>query len=104
MRAIDIMHGATHDLCEPAVLQSLLSSIQLRAFDYVHCAPPCSSFSLARWPPVRSRARPQGLQGLSALDQAKVVTGNKLAAATVRLLLAARAGGVAASIEQPQTS
>jgi hypothetical protein len=72
---------------------------------YVHFAPPCSSFSIARGAHApRSRQFPMGKPGLSEADQTRVVLGNRLMFVTVRLARALCARGISWTLEQPQTS
>lgn len=70
----------------------------------VHLGPPCSSFSVARTPPVRSAARPAGLRGLKGADRRRVEQGNELAAFALDVMLWAKSRGVPATLEQPASS
>lgn len=48
--------GAEHDLTSDAVVAFFISKAQQRDWDYVHAAPPCNTYSIARFPRIRSRS------------------------------------------------
>ena len=73
-------------------------------YDYVHLGPPCSSFSVARTPPIRTSSFIHGLPQLSPKDKQKVKEGNSLCYYCCRCLEAARSVGIPASLEQPWSS
>ena len=75
-----------------------------RYYDYVHLGPPCSSFSVARTPPVRTSVFIHGLPDLSEKDRAKVREGNALCYFSCRCLEAATSAGIVSSLEQPWSS
>ena len=76
-----------------------------RAAHFVHMAPPCGSFSIARRGGApRSRAHPMGKPLLPAADLDRVHLGNMLLAVCVRIIRQQQREGRAWSLEQPQTS
>eukprot|EP00974_Lingulodinium_polyedra_P117749 11164475-Lingulodinium_polyedra.AAC.1 len=57
-------------------------------------APPCSTWSRARRPPLRTRAVLQGLPSLAEAKRRRVRAGAELALATVELASACLAEGI----------
>ena len=76
---LDLSLSADHDLLRPALQRKILASVKRGETQYVHLGPPCSSFSVARTPPVRNRKYPYGVPKLSPLDTEKLTAGNALA-------------------------
>jgi hypothetical protein len=46
--------GAEHDLTLDTVVNHLMSRVEQHDWDYVHFAPPCNTYSVARFPRIRS--------------------------------------------------
>ena len=70
VKNVDLGYGKEHDLGSETVVRSLLIQIEMGLYDGIHTQPPCSTWSVVRWrpdgpPPVRSRDRPWGMEGLS---------------------------------------
>lgn len=86
------------------VRRSILGLVFDRWYLVMHSAPPCSSCSSARFPPIRSNDHPLGLPTLPARDCRKCKVGNLLGLFALVVLEAARDIGIAASLEQPATS
>eukprot|EP00965_Chrysotila_dentata_P242214 6204759-Pleurochrysis_carterae.AAC.1 len=60
---IDIAAGGRdHDVLRSEVADTLLAWVRRGDFTAVFAAPPCSSFSVAHTPRLRSRDRPEGVQ------------------------------------------
>ena len=59
---IDLQLSAAWDLSEGRLMEWLLFLIQAQRVLYIHFGPPCTSFSLARRPALRSRAFPFGFR------------------------------------------
>lgn len=78
--SFDSQKGADQDLACSALQLRLEGLISAGAFRVVGGFPPCGSFSRAIRPPVRSRARPQGLCDFSPHYRAKVEADNAAAA------------------------
>lgn len=51
--------GAAHDLTSDTVVQHIMSKVATRDWDYVHFAPPCNTYSVARFPRIRCGPWPQ---------------------------------------------
>jgi site-specific DNA-cytosine methylase len=51
--ALDLKYFPTHDILNPDLQQLILHSIESGYVKYLHVAPPCSSFSIARFPKLR---------------------------------------------------
>ena len=54
--------------------------------------------------PLRSKATPMGVEGLSAIDAGEVVLGNKMLAVTTPLVALCRSHGVPVTVENPRRS
>ncbi len=51
---VDILiDKAAHDLSKPSVAKAMLKKLDDPQLRYVHLAPPCATFSCARYPPIR---------------------------------------------------
>ena len=46
--------GAEHDMSQEPVVQKLLHGIREQSWRYVHLAPPCNTYSAARYPKLRA--------------------------------------------------
>lgn len=75
-----------------------------RYFKYVHCAPPCNTFSNAVFPKLRSAAHPMGLRSLRGPAKAKVGLGNKIARNTMEVAGKFALEDSMVSIENPNSS
>ena len=102
--SVDILHGIDSDLLLGCVQDKYLERIAGGCYQYVHCGPPCSSFSVARCPPVRTREHPWGKPLLPSKDVTRCTVGNKLALFSLRVLQMCHRLGIAASLEQPASS
>jgi len=60
MIEFDIKKDLEHDISKDAVRQNLVNYIEGDCMDYAHIAPPCKSYSCARFPKVRSKKYPSG--------------------------------------------
>ena len=105
----DICNGKQYDFRMPDNIRRLRRICATAHL--VHIATPCSSFSGARrgkigapGGPLRSKATPMGVEGLSAIDAGKVVLGNKMLAVTTSLVALCRAHGIPVTVENPRRS
>ena len=73
---------------------------------YIHFAPPCSTYSQARYPKIRSTSNPQGLPAnqLTQHDKNILKHANKITANTFKLMTELTQQGFPVSIEQPASS
>jgi hypothetical protein len=73
---------------------------------YIHFAPPCSTYSQARYPKIRSTSNPQGLPAkqLTQHDRNILRHANKITANTFKLMTELTQQGFPVSIEQPASS
>ena len=101
------------DLLKPECLQFVEQMILETACIYVHFAPPCGTASRARFikrkgrfnPPVlRTDAAPNGIQGLSPTNAAKVAAANRLYDITQKLCRLCQSLGVLYTVENPARS
>ena len=99
---IDIAAG--HDVTKPTTLKQILKAIRERRIRWLHLAPPCRSYSVARRPQhrLRSRRYPGGLPNLEY--NKLVIEGNACARVTARMAKACFRAGVFFTIENPKTS
>ena len=75
----DIVNSPEQDLLKPEVQREIYDLITRRAVVGIGAAPVCASMSRAITPPWRSTAQPEGVQGLTATQQAKLDAGNQFA-------------------------
>ena len=99
MTCVDIQRRPKIDLARTQERHKLLERIQAQEFDAILLSPPCSTFSRAPWAnfkgprPVRSAAKPRGLDKLTAAERDRCILGNLFADFTwevVELALATR--------------
>ena len=50
----DIRRCALEDLTRPEEWEMICSAIDTHFLDYIHLAPPCNTYSTARWPKIRN--------------------------------------------------
>ena len=100
----DVVHGSSYNLCVSTNLKRLIKRIRKQDVCAVHLGTPCTTFSNARRPMIRSATCPRGLPDLSPKASQQVHDGNLLADATARLLRECIARGLAVTLENPQTS
>ena len=104
--------GPIDDLHIDAVFERFLKRIQSGEFCCVVAAPPCSTYSVARFfecddaedggpPPVRNRDHLLGLPGLPPSRLREVTKANSLTGRTAALLLAAHRAGAFFILENP---
>ena len=99
----DVRNGDQFDLTRPSNVRALLRLC--RGAHFVHLAPPCSSFSIARGANApRSRAYPMGKPELGDSDRAKVQVGNMLVKVCIQVVHQQSTLQRAWSLEQPKTS
>ena len=82
MTCVDIQRKPSIDLAKSKERQRLLTRIRAQEFHAILLSPPCSTFSRAPWAtfkgprPVRSAARPRGLDKLTAAERDRCILGN----------------------------
>ena len=104
VETVDYLFGTGFDLRRAEVQERYLERIANGWYCYVALGPPCSSFSSARCPAVRSNDHPFGKPHLSPTDEQKVSEGNQLAIFSYCVLMLCLQFGIAASLEQPAGS
>ena len=75
----DILNSKEQDLLKAEVQKEVIELIEQGIFVGIGAAPVCSSMSRAITPAWRTVAQPEGIQGLSSSQQAKVEAGNQFA-------------------------
>ena len=79
---VDIQRRPSIDLAKSKERQRLLTRIRAQEFHAILLSPPCSTFSRAPWAnfkgprPVRSAAKPRGLDKLTAAERDRCILGN----------------------------
>ena len=102
VEAIDIKAGgAHHDVRRGGLAADLEARVQRGDFDVVFLATPCSSYSVAHRPQLRSRRSPLGTGIAPPHWRRYIDKHNELADITARLIDAAAAAGVAWALENP---
>ena len=104
VESVDVVFGKGFDLARSSSQRYYLRRIRAGFYDYVHCGPPCASFSVARTPPIRSKSFLYGTPGIPPRDLKKIKIGNALCNFSCRALDAMRRLGRPASLEQPRSS
>lgn len=107
-QAWDILYDAKYDMEDPvsfarlfSELKSLLKQERLLG---VHLAPPCTTWSIARHPMVRSRKWLWGLPHLAGKARAQVLSANRVIKNVLTLIDWLIVNNVPCSVENPQSS
>eukprot|EP00965_Chrysotila_dentata_P177422 5859629-Pleurochrysis_carterae.AAC.1 len=100
--AIDVRTGCPdHDVTSDEVA-TRMAWVRDHRFDAVFAAPPCSSFSVAHKPPLRSRAQPEGVKPMPRRWARYVRKHNAIIAGFTAELVSAAAQAVAVwALENP---
>lgn len=98
------MAGTSIYFGRESIVRRLQASVQRSGVIMVHFAPPCTTFSQARRPALRTRAHPAGLPTLATQHATQVHQANRLVAVTASVCLSLAALGVPFCIQTPQTS
>ena len=96
--------GKEDDILSDAVYEKLLRNAQRGEYFGIFAAPPCSTFSVARFirstqspdggpPPVRSRSQIQGIRGIPANHRRELTKANTIIVRTTSILNAAADSG-----------
>ena len=97
---IDLTYSGQYDLVNLRVLEWLLFLVQNRRVRAIALEPPCTTFSAAAYPSVRSYQQPRGYNQKCT----KTWVGNRLAFACLLLLSAAALAEVLGLLETPRRS
>ena len=61
---VDIMLGGKdHDFTQDACVTAIMATIKHYDIKYVHFAIPCNTYSVARYPKLRTKYEPLGIKG-----------------------------------------
>ena len=93
--------GIEHDLSRADISDEILRRIAAGAYDAIFAAPPCSSYSIAHDPQLRSAIEPLGIQPVPIEWRAYVDKHNLLTAFTAAAARAAHDVGALWAIENP---
>ena len=107
MYVIDACHGPAHDVSDYLVVKAMCEWMRKHRPAYVHFAPPCNTFSIARHPKVRSKLHPEGIPELeSSLAHLApgVALGNIIAKHTIHMMQVCCEESIPCSIENPASS
>ena len=97
---VDLSFSPHYDLTKSRVLEWLLFLVRHKRVKLLALEPPCTTFSAAAHPMVRSYRQARGFNQKST----KVWVGNRLAFACLTLLSACASAGVMAILENPRRS
>ena len=97
---LDLSRSAQFNLCEARVVEWLVFLLEEDRLDSLMVEPPCTSFSPAAWPCVRSYVEPRGFDQTNE----KVRIGNLLAFAALVLVMVCLRLAKMALAEQPRRS
>lgn len=97
---LDISYSPHYDLTVPRTVSWVIFMLEQRRLKAVLVAPPCTTFSPAAYPPVRSYKNPRGF--IRALW--KVRHGNRLASSGMVVMFACRRNDAMGLLEQPRRS
>ena len=97
-------NGEEFDLLDRSILAALMSRIKRGEFWWIHMGPPCSMFSVARLPRLRSRRHPWGLPTLSAADRMLVKQGSLMCLVALEVARLCLRLGIAFTWENPESS
>eukprot|EP00438_Fugacium_kawagutii_P030957 Skav228891 [mRNA] locus=scaffold194:214370:219709:+ [translate_table: standard] len=109
---LDLALSDSHDVGNAELVTRLLDWISSGAVGGLLLAPPCETWSEARYRevegektprPVRSALEPMGIPGLTKDELLQVLTANMLLLVSFRLLFAAAVHGVPGILEHPRT-
>lgn len=102
--AFDLNQGPSGDVLKPSVFRRLVALMKSGNCRGILFAPPCTTFSSARHPAVRSRRRPRGLHGLVGRDAAQVLEANAIIDRMIVLLRIATTLRIPWLVENPRAS
>ena len=106
MECLDLGYGDRYNLEKREVIEHYKEEARRRRLHASMKSPPCSSWSRARWvpggpPPLRTRDRPWGKEGLSKREQEHVKLHNKLMEHTLEIMEEVVRGGGKSALEHP---
>ena len=102
--ALDILDINGFDLCQKELISFICRLIEHHIIVGVWLGTLCTTWSSARYPPIRSRSSIWGLSGLKPQDVEKVSVGNATARVTARILRCCVGSRVPAILENPDLS
>ena len=99
---VDILIGAeAHDVTSHVVAATLITRTANGEFAAVFLAPPCSSYSVAHRPKLRSAAQPEGITPIPSEWTAYLAKHNAITAAAFDIVEAALMAGADVLVENP---
>ena len=101
---VDIKFGKCMDVCNAHVVNVILGWISSKIVRGIFIAPPCSTWSSARWKPWRSWDHIYGLPDLTSEQRSAVHMGNLTLASCRRIIRSCLYFGVPIAMENPATS
>ena len=105
MLAIEIdTYQSAHYMTNPRTVDDLMEAVGRHDIKYAHFATPCNSFSIARWPKLRTRQFPMGIPGLQGNDQLLVLKSNACVDNSFDAIEQLTAKNIAWSVEIPASS
>jgi hypothetical protein len=102
--AWDVESGEQFNLLKEDVVAGLMLRVRRREFWFVHMGPPCATFSLARWPRLRSAAHMWGLPSLKPHVVKLARDGSLLCCVAVEVARLCHSLDIGFVIENPMSS
>ena len=102
--AFDVLQGPGGDLARRAVQRRARRLLRNPRCIGIIFAPPCTTYSTARRPMIRSRTRAEGLSNLASREVGQLRLGTLLLRATASLIKYASECGAPWVVENPQSS
>ena len=102
--SFDVNQGSCGDLLRLGVLRRILRLLASGQCRGIFAAPPCTTYSCARKPALRSWLRPRGVDGLVGEERRRVLEANRLIDHLVIILDRASLLEVPWMVENPQSS
>ena len=93
--------GHRHDVLLPPVADALVAAVAAGQYDFIFIATPCSSYSVAHRPRLRSRRSPMGIAIVPPEWRRYLEIHNRLGTLTARLITAAESASVPWAVENP---
>ncbi|CAE7383616.1 unnamed protein product, partial [Symbiodinium sp. CCMP2456] len=101
----DLIKSPEHDMYNTLKMEKIRDTVMgAPNIQYIHLAPPCNTFSQARWPKIRSKQYPAGLPNVTHKQRHQLHVANKIVQNTVAIADALITGGKMVSIENPASS
>ncbi|CAL1167420.1 unnamed protein product, partial [Cladocopium goreaui] len=100
----DILLDPSHDMSQKDCVVHILKLAKSLRCEYVHLAPPCNTYSAARYPKIRTKKHPDGIPGLKKKDRDLIKTSTLISDNVWDMVEKLSVKGTYISVENPLTS